>query len=180
MTPSRMAAYLVVAVLFAAWLASAAGISRRPRTVIAPRPGPQSARVDALARDVQSQAARLRQRLATAPAPQAPIRNPFSFADRRAPAPRVPRRTEPLPVLEIAAPEPVEPELSLLGIAEQRTAAGLVRTAMIGGAGDELFMVVPGQTLAGRYRVMGVGADAVELKDQVTGVTRRLALKSPI
>jgi len=177
MTSSRMAAYLVVAVLFAAWLASAAGISRRPRTVIAPRPAPQAARVEALAADVQSQAVRLRQRLATAPAPQTPIRNPFSFADRSAPAARVQRRSTPLPVLEIATPEPVEPELTLLGIAEQRTPDGLVRTAMIGGLGNDLFMVVPGQTVAGRYRVMGVGADTVELKDEVTGLTRRLALK---
>ncbi len=175
-----MAGYLVVAVLFAAWLASAAGISRRPRTFVAPRLGPQEARVDALAADVQSQAVRLRQKLATAPAPQTPIRNPFSFADRSAPAPRALRRAAPLPILEPAPSGPVEPELLLLGIAEQRTDAGIVRTAMMGGAGNDLFMVVAGQTVAGRYRVVGVGTDAVELKDEVTGLTRRLALRPPI
>jgi hypothetical protein len=38
-------------------------------------------------------------------------------------------------------------------------------------------MVAEGQELAGRYRVSAVGADAVELKDLVTGATRRLALR---
>jgi len=181
MAPSRMAAYLVVAVLFAAWLASAAGTARRPRTVVVPRAAPRSARVDSLAVDVQSQAARLRKRLAAAPAPQAPVRNPFLFADRSAPvAPRAPRRSEPIVATDVLPPQPIEPDLSLLGIAEQQTDNGILRTAMIGGIGDDLFMVVAGQTVVGRYRVMRVGADTVELRDEMTGATKRLALKSPI
>jgi hypothetical protein len=71
-----------------------------------------------------------------------------------------------------------EPELTLIGVAEQPTAAGLVRTAMIAGPGDELLMVVEGQQIGGRYRVSAVGADAVELQDLATGATRRLVLKS--
>jgi hypothetical protein len=73
-----------------------------------------------------------------------------------------------------AAPDLV---LELAGVAEQKTDAGLKRTAMVTAPGDQLFMVTEGQELAGRYRVSAVGADAVELKDLVTGVTRRLALR---
>jgi hypothetical protein len=67
--------------------------------------------------------------------------------------------------------------LDLAGVAEQNTAGGVKRTAMVAAPGDQLYMVTEGQELAGRYRVSAVGADAVELKDLVTGATRRLALK---
>ena len=177
MSPSRTAAYLVAAVLFAAWLASAAGISRGPRSFVASGPSSQAEGVEALAADVQSQAARLKQRLATAPAPQAPARNPFSFADPRPRPPRIQRRAEPISNPPLPNFEPSEPELTLLGVAEQQTADGVVRTAMLSGRGEELFMVVAGQNLAGKYRVVAVGADAVELRDELTGLTRRLTLK---
>ena len=64
-----------------------------------------------------------------------------------------------------------------VGIAEQKTDAGLKRTAMIGAPGDQLFMVSEGEEVSGRYRVSAVGADAVELRDLLTGATRRLALR---
>ena len=175
MSPARAAAYLVSAILFAGWLASAAGVVR-PRTIRIPRPSEDNAQLDAVASDVQSQAVRLRQRLASAPAPQSPTRNPFSFVERELPAPRaaVTRAPAPPPVIE---PErtPAEPELVLLGVAEQ----GTTRTAMIG-SGEELLMATEGQPVAGRYRVGKVAPDAVELIDVLTGAIRRLYLKSPV
>ena len=131
--------------------------------------------LDAVALSVQSQAARLRQRLAAAPLPQAPTRNPFTFAAREPvdlPAASARPRT-PAPV--VADPPLPEPALVLLGVAEQ----GSTRTAMVG-FGDELLMATEGQTLAGRYRVAKVGADAIELVDLGTGATRRLFLRSPV
>ena len=53
----------------------------------------------------------------------------------------------------------------------------MVRTAVIVGPSDELFMVTEGQEVAGRYRVSAIGADAVELKDPATGAVRRLILR---
>jgi len=38
-------------------------------------------------------------------------------------------------------------------------------------------MVTPGQRILGRYDVISVGEDAVELKDVQTGATRRLILR---
>ena len=175
MTPARAATYLVGAILLAAWLASAAGVAR-PHLAPVPRRSAESMQLDAVALTVQSQAARLRQRLAAAPILQAPSRNPFTFAAREpviVPAAAVRPRTLEAPV--VANPPLPEPALVLLGVAEQ----GSTRTAMVG-FGDELLMATEGQTLANRYRVAKVGADAIELVDLGTGATRRLFLRSPV
>jgi len=173
MSPTRVAAYLGGTVLFAGWLASAAGVTRPPRTVRVPQPPRDAAQLDAVATNVQSQALRLRHRMAAAPAPQAPFRNPFVFLERNlgpvAAARRAPVAAPPEPIV------PAEPPLDLLGIAEE----GTIRTALIG-LGDELLMVTVGHEVAGRYRVAAVGSDVVELTDLTTGAIRRLALKSPV
>ena len=177
MTPTRAAAYIGLVSLLAAWFASAAGVIRSTR---APRMLPRSTAGtsgDAVAFDVQAQAERLQRRLATAPTPQKPVRNPFTFHAR-------PRPSQPAPEPRvIAPPEPAEliaepePELTLIGIAEDMTPKGVVRTAMIAGAGDQLTLAKVGQEVAGRYKVAAVGADAVELMETSTGRVRRLALR---
>jgi hypothetical protein len=174
MTPARAATYLVGAILLAAWLASAAGVAR-PHLLPVPRRSAESMQMDAVAITVQSQAARLRHRLAAAPTPRAPIRNPFTFAAREpVAASAVALRPRTLPAPVVADPQLPEPALVLIGVAEQ----GSTRTAMVE-SGDELLMATEGQTLAGRYRVAKVGADAIELVDLGTGATRRLFLRSP-
>jgi hypothetical protein len=173
MSRTRAAAYLVGGILLAAWLASAAGVAMRPRAVPLPRRSAEAMQLDVVAADVQSQASRLRERLASAPALQAPVRNPFAFAEREVPpAPPKPQppQTTPAFIQRLIA----EPDLVLLGIAEE----GSVRTAMIA-SGDELLMATEGQTVAGRYRVGKVSGDAVDLIDIGTGATRRLSLRSP-
>ena len=173
MSRTRAAAYLVGGILLAAWLASAAGVTFRPRAVPLPRQSQQAVQLDAVASDVQAQASRLRHRLASAPALQAPTRNPFAFDVRESPPPPPPKPpTEPPPFIQRLI---AEPDLVLLGVAEEAN----VRTALIG-SGDELLMVTEGQTVVGRYRVGKVGPDAVELIDLGTGATRRLLLKSPV
>jgi hypothetical protein len=177
MTPGRAAAYIGGAVLLAAWLSSAATSPQEPEPGPQPEPTATSG-TEPLAFDVQAQAARLRNRLAAAPIPQQPTRNPFAFGARHLPRPREAPRVAALQEPAVASPSSfVQPELSLVGVAEQQSATGLVRTAMIVGEGEELFMVTEGQEVAGRYRVSVVGADAVELKDASTGAVRRLALR---
>jgi len=159
------------------WLASAAGITRQARE---PRTTPrliEAAQFDALAADMQTQAGRLRGRLAQAPAPTEAIRNPFRFAERRSPAVRAGRAVLPVPEAAPAAPEIREPALQLIGVAESNTKDGPVRTAMITGGYSELMMVTAGARILGRYEVVAVGADAVELKDLETGAVRRLVLQ---
>jgi hypothetical protein len=176
MTPTRAAAYIGAVSLLAAWFASAAGVIRSPRAPRAPARTTGTSG-DAVAFDVQAQAERLQRRLDAAPRPQKPVRNPFTFHARprvQAEAPP-PVAAGPAPVLEPAA-DP-EPELTLIGVAEDKTPTGLVRTAMIAGAGEQLTLAKVGQDVAGRYTVKAIGADAVELADTATGRIRRLALK---
>lgn len=179
MTGTRLAAWVLGAAVCGAWLASAAGITRQARVErAAPRPA-DAVQFDALAADVQAQAGRLRERLAEAPAPREVQRNPFRFAPR-APVNRPVRSSAPPP---IDVPEPIavadvrEPALQLIGVAEKNTRDGLVRTAMIAGGYDELMMVTAGQRILGRYEVVAVGADAVELRDGDTGAIRRLIMR---
>ena len=177
MTTRSAAVYGVGGVLLVACLAAAnmpqADDPLPPR---APR-AERRAAPDALAADVASQAARLRERMAQAPAPGVNLRNPFSFAARAAapaPAPTVHAAVADDPAPVFTAPLP---SLTLMGIAEDTTPAGPKRTAIIGGQGDELYMVVVGDAVGARYRVTRIGADAVELEDVQTKGFRRLALR---
>ncbi len=180
MTTTRAAAYLGGGALLVAWLAAAGGVpfqeSDAPaRDRAAVRTSGQED-LQALAGDVQAQAGRLRERLARAPVPQQNPRNPFAFGMREhraaLSAPARPAAALPPPMLD--APSPA---LALIGVAEEPSPEGLHRTAMIAGADDTFYMVMEGQAVADRYRVITIGTDAVELKDLLTGAVRRLALR---
>lgn len=180
MSAPRLAAWIIGAAVCGAWLASAAGVTRQAR--IAPPAPPTDAVVqfDALAADVQAQASRLRERLAQAPAPNSTPRNPFRFAP--APSQRTGRTATIRADLPEATPIDVvppaaDPVLDLVGIAETSTADGLVRTAMLTGDHGDLIMAIGGQRILGRYDVVAVGAEAVDLKDVRTGAIRRLVLR---
>lgn len=176
MSTSRVAVWVIVVAAGGAWLASAAGVVRQARATGPTPAGADVVQFDALAADVQAQAGRLQERLATAPSPRMGDRNPFNFAarsERRSVAAHAPAPA----AFPAPAPEVREPALDLIGLAESTTADVVVRTAMITGGYGELMMVTVGQRILGRYDVTAVGADAVELKDLQTGETRRLALK---
>lgn len=177
MTSRSAAVYGLGGVLLVACLAAANMPQERdPVTPRAPRDTP-AAGPDVLALEVNSQATRLRSLMAQAPTPGASTRNPFSFGASRAPRAAVPDvgaavTAEPAPV--VVAPLP---PLTLIGVAEEATAAGPRRTAVIGGDGDTIYMVVEGDAVGDRYRVTKIGADAIELEDVVSKGFRRLALR---
>jgi hypothetical protein len=178
MTPARAAAYIGGAVLLAAWLSSAATSPQETEQSTSANPQGTSG-TDSVGFDMQEQAARLRAKLAAAPVPQQPARNPFSFAVRELPAARA-RVHAAVPELPPASNAPlveVEPPLSLVGMAERQTPAGPVRTAVIAGDADDVFLVSQGEEVAGRYRVTVIAADAVELQHLSTGAVRRLMLR---
>ena len=180
MQPSRVATWIFAAVVAAAWLASAAGVARTPRQPPRiPPPSPEAVALDGLVADVQTQAIRLRKRLESAPSPQAPLRNPFSFAPRPAAPVRASRPApEPLPAFVPAPAVAPEPALQLIGIAEKKVGDALVRTAMLSpGNADALIMATAGQQILGAYEVVAISVDAVQLKDLATGATRTLLLK---
>jgi Tfp pilus assembly protein PilP len=175
---SRTAVYGVGGTFLVACLA-AANMPQDRDTPPAREPRAAQARTpDAIALDVQSQAARLQTLMARAPAPDPSLRNPFAFD--AAPRPlRAAASVAQAPVAdEPAAPLPPPlPALILLGVAEDSTPGGPRRTAIIGGDGDTIYMVSDGEAVGERYRVKKIGADAVELEDVVTKAYRRLAMR---
>jgi hypothetical protein len=176
MSAPRLAAWIIGAAVCGAWLASAAGVSRQARETAPPPPAAEAVRFDTLAADVQAQAGRLKERLAEAPAPSTNRRNPFEFSSARVRRAR-PAASAPPPAPIDVPMEVREPVLELIGIAESTRPDGPVRTAMITGGHGDLMMVVAGQRILGRYDVVAVGADAVELRDVETAAVRRLILR---
>ena len=175
MTPKKVAVYLVAGTVLVAWFATAADVEQNPEPANVPVPV-QTSGTETLAEEVQAQAERLRERLAAAPSPQQPARNPFAFAPK--PLPRVrsagaAAKAAPTPLPEII-PEPV---LTLVGLAEDQSAEGPIRTAIISAQGGEVFIVKAGEFIGARYKVQAVGADAVSLTDLTTGAVRRLGLR---
>jgi Tfp pilus assembly protein PilP len=175
MTPRKVAVYLVAGTVLVAWFATAADVEQTPEPPVVPVPV-QTSGTETLAEEVQAQTGRLRERLAAAPAPQQPARNPFAFAPK--PLPRVrssasAAKAAPMPLPTIVS----EPVLTLVGLAEDQSPEGPIRTAIISAEGGEVLIVKAGEFIGARYRVQGIGADAVTLIDLTTNAVRRLALR---
>ena len=175
MTSGRTVLYVAGGGLLVAWLAAAnmpsqdTDRTREPARPVAPPPAA------AIAEEVHAQAARLQARMAQAPVPERNPRNPFAFAATpRPPQPEV-RAAAVDAAPAVVVPPP--PALTLMGIAEEYVIGGFRRTAVIGGDGDEIFMVAEGDRVGERYKVTKIGADAVELEDLVTRAYRRLGLR---
>jgi hypothetical protein len=179
MTSRQAAVYGVGGALLVAYLAAAnmpseeSGSPDRAGRPVATSGG------ESLAVEVQSQAARLHARMAQAPVPDPNPRNPFSFG---VPARAARPAAHDAMVRAAVAPEPIPympplPALTLMGVAEETTPAGPRRTAVIGGEGDTIYMVVEGQAVGDRYKVTKIGADAVELEDLLTKAYRRIAMR---
>ena len=179
MTLRRATLYVAGGTLLVAWFSSAASVSLGRNSRRTPPLVVDSAPAQNLAVSVQTQAKRLKERLAVAPLPQQPIRNPFAF--RPAPETRVapaPRAAVPVPT---SAPvQMVIPDVPLLlvGLAEHRNGDVVVRSAAISSNGEDLIMADVGSVIVGRYTVTAIGSDAVEMKDAATGGIRRLVLQN--
>jgi hypothetical protein len=178
MTLRRATLYVAGGTLLVAWFSSAASVSLGRNSRRAPQVVDDGAPAQTLALSVQTQARRLKERLATAPLPQAPVRNPFAF--RPAPELRVAPPTRGLvPVPTTAPVEMIVPDVPLLlvGLAEHRNGDVLVPSAVMTSNGDDVIMAEVGTVVAGRYTVTAIGSDGVEMKDGSTGRVRRLVLQ---
>jgi hypothetical protein len=180
MTARKTAFYGVGAALFFAYLAAANMPSEGPSIPARGARPAATTGTETLAVEVRSQAAKLHARMAEAPVPDTNPRNPFSFAAARR-AERASLSDGLVHAAAVAEPAPPIapplPALTLMGVAEETLAAGIRRTAVIGGDGDTIYMVVEGQAVGDRYRVTKIGADAVELEDVLTHGYRRIALR---
>lgn len=181
---SRAVLVLAALGLVLAWLAAAADRQAAAPRAAADHAPAAHARAEHLAQDIRDQERRLRSQLDSAPQPTMSGRNPFTFDDRTPGG----SRSAPLqvasvaPALEavMAAATPDPPLLTLSGIAEDPAGADNPalprRVAVLSGYGD-VFLARIGETIASRYEVTAIGADAVELKDLITGTTIRLGLR---
>jgi len=172
---SRTQASLVVVacLLAAAWAARRAGpalsADARPARAAASNVAPLPAH------GILAQAERLRAHLASPPPFRAPSRNPFRFYEP--PPPPAPIRKTNAPALTAGVVERADrPEVKLVGIAEDPGADGAVRRTAIISAMTQLFFVKEGERVLGRYEVVRITPDAVQLKD-ADGQTFALALR---
>ncbi|HUR34660.1 MAG TPA: hypothetical protein VM032_12745 [Vicinamibacterales bacterium] len=173
MSLRRVLSIGVSALAVASWFAGASTSGVRPPAA-PPAPAKPTA-LDRSAAALQSEVARLHERLAPTVAPTR-SRDLFRFNIRAARRPTVSMPAAPA-AAAVAAPPPVAPRpaLKLIGIAEDVTDAGTVLTAIVSGLGD-VFLVKPGELIAGRYRVEAVSADAVQLTETATADSTTLAL----
>jgi hypothetical protein len=176
MTPRRAASVFFGIGLLAMWLAAAAGVRGPDQEVPAPSGSSPPAQQDRVYAEVQERTSQLRERLGSAPMVQRPSRNPFEFAAKPSPPPP-PRVLTPAmphaPALPVLPPRPL---LNLAGVGEDHTAEGVVRTAVISGPSG-LFLVMVGEEFLGRFRVLAIGADTVELTDNTDDTAFRLSLQ---
>src|SRR5262245_31284855 len=151
MNVKRTATIVVGGAALAAWLAGAATSNHVVRPPIDVPPPP----VDAQGAELAKEIARLHERLRPTVPPAQPGRNLFTFRSRPAPvaAPLPPPPSDPLPVT--AAPAPPRFPFKLVGIAEDESDDGPVRTAILSGDG-QVIMVKEGELIADRYRVMTI------------------------
>jgi hypothetical protein len=181
MTLRRATLYVAGGTLLVAWFSSAASMSlarnpRRAPQVVRPTAAP----AQNLAVSVQTQAKRLKERLAVAPLPQ----QPSGILSRSGPHPNSALRRfrgQPVPRSDDRTDEdghPGRPRCLLVGLAEHRNGDGLVRSAAISSNGEDLIMADVGSVIVGRYTVTSIGSDAVEMKDGSTGRIRRLVLQN--
>ena len=169
----RVVWFGVSALAFASWMASASTSGVRPPA--APLPPIQPGAIDRSMAALQSEIGHLHERLGPTAAPTR-SRDLFRFTTR------TPRRPAPVAapaavVADVAAPaRPVMPLLTLIGVAEDVTPDGIVRTAIVSGLGD-VFLVKAGDTIRLQYRVEQVSGDAVQVGDTATAATTTLALR---
>jgi hypothetical protein len=104
-------------------------------------------------------------------------RNIFREHERTAPAtPGFPRASLPVEQVPATPSLPPGPSVTFLGFAEKVEGGRTVRTAVLSAAG-ELWMVKEGDSVAGRFRVVAVAVDRVDLTDVQTGTVRSYHLR---
>jgi len=171
-----MALVLAVAAV-ATWFAIMAGRGVGPAEPPTARPLVVESPLDPAIRSIQGQAGRLRAYLTGAPPLALATRNPFRFRGRPEAQPEIRGARAALTAARSGVPGSIaRPELALAGLAEDPSPSGPIRTAIISGMG-QLFLVKEGEGFGGRFQVVRIGTNAVEVLDQREGSTFSLVLK---
>jgi hypothetical protein len=176
MNPLRVTVWLVGGGLVAVWIASTAGGARPGPVSDLSRRAPAAA--SGQARLLEVETARLGTRRVEAGRQRTFNRDLFRFErsqpDRaREAAPRVVEALSASAAGTFVPPPPAE--WQLVGVAESRDGTGRVRTAVIRSA-TELLLVKEGAQVGGRYEVVRIQPESVELRRLTDGTSVTLAL----
>jgi hypothetical protein len=171
MNVRRVVWFGVSALAIATWFAAAS--TSGVRAPVVPVPPARPTPLDRSSAVLQSEISRLHERIGPSASPSR-SRDLFRFNVR---AQQRPASSRPVAAAVDAAPAVrLRPALKLIGIAEDTSESGVVRTAIVSGPG-ELFLVKAGELISGRYHVDQVSADAVLLTDTTTSDSTTLALR---
>ena len=179
MNASRAAVIVVGINLVAVWAAAAAGGRG------AQPPDPPDPRVMQDRAVVQAQSAlveatdRLRRHTGPSVDDSTVRRDPFRFGGG-APAARAEREAADRQLADAmpppAASEPAAPQIVLQGMAESRDGEDTVRTAILSVDGEMVFATM-GADVAGRFTVVGITAESVELEASGGGARQTIRLR---
>lgn len=136
----------------------------RASTSVAPPPMPlPTGRIPALTAPLFPEVERLRARLRAPIGPAAPTRNLFAFKReiRRVAVPTPVSMPSAAAAVATSAPPVRRPAFSFVGLAEDPGPDGPVRTAILSTGRDLQFVRV--RDIIGEYRVLAIGATALEL-----------------
>lgn len=174
MNVKRTATLGVVGGAVIVWFA-AASTSTPPRTPASA--APKTGAVEVSGAQLALEIARLHERLRPTEAPTE-TRDLFRYASRPSARWAAPSGARPAPALVAAASDaaPAPMPFKLVGMAEDPSDAGPVRSAILSGHGD-LFIVKQGDAVTSRYRVATIFAEGVDLTDLSDHTTLHLALK---
>jgi hypothetical protein len=169
----RIFMFVAIAGGLAALVTSAATTGRR-QAPLSPPDGSRTKAVETSGAELAAEIERLRERLRPTIPPQQPARNLFQY--ERRPSSRAVAKPDPVTAPIETPPPPAPPTMTLIGIAEDPGADGVIRTAIISGFGD-VFLVKEGESVTSRYKVARISGDVVELSDATDASIIRLALK---
>ena len=153
-----------------AWLSWAAAPAPRPLAV----PRARASAVDRSGAELAREIARLHERLRPGASPTY-ARNVFAFPGRPH-STAVPSSRMAVSPIEAPDAAPAAPALTLSGMAEDAGPNGIVRTAIISGAGG-LYLAREGDAVASRYQVERLTAEGADLRDVETGAGVHLSLR---
>jgi hypothetical protein len=179
MNASRTAAIVVGVNLIAVWVAAAAGgLVAQPSPASVPARLSADQAVEEASSLLTAATMRLEAHARRRETPMPVARDPFRFggtgrAARHSPGVRETDRPVESRPAEAAAPAF---NVVLQGMAESQDGDTVVRTAILSADGD-LVLATVGMAIGGRFQVVAIGADSIDLEDMVDRSRRTCRLK---
>lgn len=176
----KTAGFIGTMLIGAAWLFADTGTSSESARTAAPMDPTGVSR--ALHDQMRQETERLRRSLGARARLLGPQRDPFAFAAPSAASPSGPKpdlsgHVVPNPIMPDRIARAPDQHFDLLGIGEERRNGEVVRTVIIGGPNNELWLLKNGEMLGLLYRIGHITDTGAELVDISTGIVTEIALR---